>query len=202
MTGLASSISQAMVGTGPVGPTGPVQPTAGIFGTGGQFDLTGALTLASAGLSLFSGYQQSSAIESQTEAQARALMLQSRDEEIAAEREETLGLQEANNILEETLKVTAAQRLAFSASGKNMDVGSPVSFTEATLEAGRRQYSTARDDARSRALSRRRQANEYQLSASNTLRSGSQRAGAAILDGVTSAGRSVASQALRRSERG
>lgn len=184
------------------GPPAPGSPLPG----GDKPDLWGklstGLTLASAGLSLFGANEQAKAELMNARAEARALTLQSEDMALEAQREETRGKQEANQITDSLLQTIAAQRASFAVNGVDIGFGSPQALRKNTQKLASLQLSTTRDDALARAISRRRQASALQEERGNVLKSGAATVRQSRLKGLVVAGGTLAELAQRRSERG
>lgn len=179
--------------------------TAGLIGAGGSVTMAGlssAFSFGSAALSLFGGNAEADAIEASSLRESTALRIQARDDRIEAEAEELRGKQESNDILQRLNETLAAQDVAFAARGLDVGFGDPVSVAKTTQRRGDMQLSTVRNDARLRALSRRRQATERLSAASAARLSGISAARSSRTKGVTSAVSRVASLADRRIARG
>lgn len=216
MTGLESLFIASMVGTPAaagalssgalLSSTAAGAATSGLIGAGGSVSLGALLstgtTLASAGMSLFGGNAQADFAQEQANAQAQALEFQTRQEELQARQEEILGMQEANDILEQTLRVRASQRLAFSANGVAGDAGTPVSTDEATRRAADLQLGTSRLNTRQRVLARRSQANQFRIERAAVQRRGASSASSSRLSGIKTAAGTLAGFADRRIGRG
>lgn len=177
-----------------------------LFSSGGGFSVMDALstglTLASVAQSLSGGRQQGGAIAMDTLAQADALSFEAEEDLLEARDEEIAGEREANNILERINRSLASQQLAFSANGIDVSFGTPQNVAANTQKIGEAQASTTRQDARVRAFSRRRQANERLISRGNILQSGAAQSSAAVQSGVTSAINTAAESVFRRVNRG
>jgi|GEM_PF-1620580 len=202
MTALIPMIAGSVAAAGTAGTVGA---TAGILGSGGALTLSGlstGLTLASSALSLFSGFQQANAINKQSAFEARSMEMQSRQEMIQAEAETIRGKQRANDIMDNTLQVIAAQRLAFSGNGVDIHFGTPVSIEKSTRKLAQLQYGVSRDDAQMRALTRRMQAQGLLSEAHNRRLAGIASADELRMSSMINAGGKLANLYARRAERG
>lgn len=161
--------------------------SAGAVGQG--FSALSALntgfTLASAGLSLFGGMQQSDAIAQQTKAEVRALEIQATDDMIAARQEELAGRQVALDIQDRLNRTISAQRLAFAANGVDPLFGTPMEVAAESRTIAGRQMSVTRSDAALRGLSRRRSAAERIVARGARIQSGSAAGSSAMLSGIS-----------------
>lgn len=163
---------------------------------------SGGLTLASAGLSMFGGAQQSEGIWSQARAESRALESQAKDQESMARQEELRGQQEANSILENLNKTIASQRLAFSASGFDPVTGTADAVAKNTVKSADISLGTSRSDAVLRALNRRRQAQELIISRGAVMSKAVGDSRGALYSGIGSAAASLTDLGMRRISRG
>lgn len=182
--------------------TAAAAATTGLIGAGGAVSLGGALSFASAASTLFGGFQQASAAEDQAEQQARSINLQADQDLLDAKQEELRGKQESNDILERLNSTMAQQRVAAAANGLDINFGTPVNIADTTQRRGELQLSTTRNDAQSRALSRRRQATQRRIGAANTLSAGISEAQSARFKGITGAASTIGNNYYRGVVRG
>lgn len=177
--------------------------TAGGLTAGSLLTYAGTgLSLASGAMSLFGGNAQGNEIMKLAEAQNADLAIAAENDRLDAREEEIRGKREGNDILERVNSALAAQRIAQAAKGLDVGFGTSLDVTESTVRRGEVQVSNARDDARMRALSRRRSAMSRRLSIAENTRSASVRAGQARSSGVTNAVGTVADQVFRGLNRG
>lgn len=200
MTALVAAISSMTAAAAPAAATTFTGTTAAlganivadsVIAAGQGFSALSALntgfTLASAGLSLFGGMQQSDAIAQQTKAEARALEVQATDDMIAARQEELAGRQVALDIQDRLNRTISAQRLAFAANGVDPLFGTPMEVAAESRTIAGRQMSVTRSDAALRGLSRRRSAAERIMARSARIQSGSAAGSSAMLSGISGA---------------
>lgn len=160
------------------------------------------LTLASAATTLFGGMQQANAASENANFQSKQLSLQAENEMIAARQEETKGKEASNAIFDNLIQVTAQQKLYYATGGIDPGFGTPASVDSATRKIANLQMSTARTDAQSIALSRRRNAAAMQLDRLNIKSQGASQVSNAYMSSVSSAGQSLADLYEKRRTRG
>jgi len=178
--------------------------TAGAAAGGGSIlgMLSTGTTLASTALSLFGGFSQGNAIESQAMARASSMQLQAHEMELQAEQEEIAGKQRSNEILDNMVQTLASQRLAYAGNGMDPSFGTPVSVAGSTRRQADLQLSVSRDDAQMKAMARRRSARARLIDAANIRASGSTSADAARMTGIAKSIGTVGDYAIGRSIRG
>lgn len=164
--------------------------------------VSGGLSLASAAYSIFSGIEQGQISEMNAQMQADAAMFESEEQRLAAELESVRGKQEAADILLQTNRVLAAQKLTFAANGLDVGFGTPVAAAENTGRAADIQVSAARSDAVLRQVARRRQARELMFRRDGILSAGKFESGASRTEGLGRGAMTAFDFALRRLDRG
>lgn len=207
MSGLAaglSSLGASAATTGALTSMGTAAATSLMGGTALSLSslFSGGLTLASAGMQLMSGFQQSQGILEQSKADARALELQSNDQILAAKNEELRGKQDANDILDTLNKTLASQRLGFSQNGVDPLSGTASAVAKNTSKTANLSLGTSRMDATMRSITRRRQAQEMLIQRGNVLRRGVSDSGAAKLSGFGTSASTITDLYTRRINRG
>lgn len=163
--------------------------------------LASGMSLASGALSLFGDNGAKDALAS-SQAQARALELQSQEERIAAKQEELAAKESGNAVLDRLNRTLASQRLAFSANGVDGDFGSAKALAENSIEGAGRDLALTREDTVQRLLARRRQSSELLRQRGIVLANGMSGANAARRQGAIGAVTTFGNYLDRRIARG
>lgn len=200
------AVQGALQSGAPLASTAAGAATSGIFGTAGKLSITqllgSGLTLASMAQSMRAGTQEAGFIAQNTLAQADALQFAATEDLFAAREEEIAGERDANNILDNVNRTIASQMLAASANGIDVSFGTPAAVAENTQKIGNIQASTTRNDAKIRAVARRRQSTERLLQRSAVLQSGAAQSAYARSNGINNAIATGAEAVFRRVNRG
>lgn len=198
-TAAASAAPRMSAGGVPIPtPKPPVPSSSGNFWS----SLSGGMSMASAAMDIFGGFQQQSLINQNANFQAQSLSLAAKDDLMAAKQEEIRAKQESNDMMDALRKTISSQRLAFVANGIDPDIGTPVAKARTTTEQANLQVSTTRDDAQLRALSRRRQSYERLRQRSGVLIQSASEGSSAVMGGVTSGVSKIAEYSMRGVNRG
>lgn len=195
-----SSFAAAGPGVEYSGPIGPTQSGAPLPATSTL--LASKMNLASMGLSLFSGAAQGYGDVAQAKQKSQALQFQAQDQQMQAKQETIRGQEQSNQIMDNMVQTLAAQRLAFSGNGMDLNFGTPVSDAASTQKLAEAQAGVTQNNASLAASTRRRQSYALQQDAANTLSNGYMSAAGDMGRGVVSAYSSNANLVQRSINRG
>jgi hypothetical protein len=123
--------------------------SAGLTASSVLSTLGTGLTLASMASDIFGG-------ASEGKAAAEQLTQQAEQDFLEAKQAELQGQQEQNDINQNLAQTIAEQRLAYSGAGIDFSFGTPASLERDMTRRAEMQFATSRDNARIRALARRR----------------------------------------------
>ena len=130
-------------------------------------------SLASAGLSIYGGYQQASTLRQQAALQ-----------DFDARQELLTGQQQSNRIRETLLRALATQNATYGAAGIDVGSGSPITVAQDTMEQADRELDISRYGALVRAAPYRAAAADRRARASQAILSGYQGGARSLLDVV------------------
>lgn len=159
-TVLTGSAAAAAVSAGTATAT-----TAGLFGAAGSFSLGATLSTLGTGFSIFSTLQGGAAANAQSEAEARQIEFQARQEEVR-------GKEEANTIKRDLASALATANARGAASGISLSSGSPLTAQQQALRDANNALSTAGTNAKLRAAQGRLQAQIVRRRGANSVRTG------------------------------
>lgn len=165
-----SSFAAAGPGVEYSGPIGPTQSGAPLPATSTL--LASKMNLGSMALSLFSGAAQGYGDVTAAKQKSQALQFQAQDQQMQAKEETIRGQEQSNQIMDNMNQTLAAQRLAFSGNGMDLNFGTPVSDAASTQKLAENQKGITDNNAALAAATRRRQSYALQQDAANTLSSG------------------------------